>query len=751
MRRLQVIKLYDVETLQLALCLVAHTGVVMRCMHMEGTDYLVSSGTDGCLIFWGAYTATPRQIIPCDAVFTSLVWDITDRVLYAGSSSGAVYAFHVPEADGDRVEIAEGARLQAHADLITDMIVIVDLALLVTASLDSRILVWNVAALNAADPRDLAAQVEPRRVLLGHARGVNSLAYVTSQRYLISAGYESSCNVWNPMIEEPLFTMVGHQSMIAGLKIVVGSNRIVTSDIDGVCKVWDLRNFNCVQTVKDDRIFPGSVASVAYVSRLDRIVLAGFTPKDRKVGRMFALDYERPAQPDMADETAIVEAIHSAVNGTIITASARIVRIWDAKTGLLTQTYPNITEETITAMCLDGRERRIIIGDESGTIGIYNILNGTLIKKLQDHSADICALDYCASTRCILAASWAGRVTIHLDLPDKTMLLRRIDGHGSDITCLTYSLDLGLVGTACMSGEMRMWEFQDVKMRCSFEAHTCEVTLLAFLEEYRCFISGDFLGNMIVWTLSPWREQHTPVVRVEYTVVVGPDGAVRDSPTHAALHAASHTLFVAGSKGVVNAYDTSALLEALVGWQGVDDSGRQPGPLIPALPTRQLLRHPREGRSFVPDPRANRPVSTALLAASGDVTHDIGQHLRFRRDKTGAPQQPRLPATVVRQRFGFVAHTDALTSLRIVREAPGAIAPQTQGEGDAGEAAGAAGAAASGDAADQAAGAEREGGACLLTASSDQTVRLWKLDGAPLGSLQQGATSQTWLWLGASS
>ena len=118
MRRLQVIKLYDVETLQLALCLVAHTGVVMRCMHMEGTDYLVSSGTDGCLIFWGAYTATPRQIIPCDAVFTSLVWDITDRVLYAGSSSGAVYAFHVPEADGDRVEIAEGARLQAHADLI---------------------------------------------------------------------------------------------------------------------------------------------------------------------------------------------------------------------------------------------------------------------------------------------------------------------------------------------------------------------------------------------------------------------------------------------------------------------------------------------------------------------------------------------------------------------------------------------------------------------------------------------------------
>ncbi|KAJ1492032.1 hypothetical protein T484DRAFT_1772442, partial [Baffinella frigidus] len=100
-----------------------------------------------------------------------------------------------------------------------------------------------------------------------------------------------------------------------------------------------------------------------------------------------------------------------------------------------------------------------------------------------------------------------------------------------------YSIDLGLIGTACTSGALRMWEFQDVeltasfeahtsedvkltasfkahttkdvkltasfeshttedvKLTASFEAHTTEVTLLAFLDEYRCFISGDFLGQ----------------------------------------------------------------------------------------------------------------------------------------------------------------------------------------------------------------------------------------------------------------
>ncbi|KAJ1492033.1 hypothetical protein T484DRAFT_1772443, partial [Baffinella frigidus] len=72
----------------------------------------------------------------------------------------------------------------------------------------------------------------------------------------------------------------------------------------------------------------------------------------------------------------------------------------------------------------------------AGVIGIYNILNGTLIQKLESHSADICALGYCSSSKCILSASWAGRVSIHLDSGDKMRILRQIDGHATDITCM---------------------------------------------------------------------------------------------------------------------------------------------------------------------------------------------------------------------------------------------------------------------------------------------------------------------------
>lgn len=59
-----VIKLYSAETLELTDCLDGHKGAVLRCIHLEGTDYVVSSGADTSLILWGAFTNNKRQVYP---------------------------------------------------------------------------------------------------------------------------------------------------------------------------------------------------------------------------------------------------------------------------------------------------------------------------------------------------------------------------------------------------------------------------------------------------------------------------------------------------------------------------------------------------------------------------------------------------------------------------------------------------------------------------------------------------------------
>ncbi len=113
-----VIKLYDAETLALTDCLVGHRGPVRRCLLLDETDYIVSAGADGCLIFWGAHTSNLRQVLPCDAVCCALAWDAPHRTLYAGTEDGTVLIFRVPEVPSSDVDvrIREEERFSAHAD-----------------------------------------------------------------------------------------------------------------------------------------------------------------------------------------------------------------------------------------------------------------------------------------------------------------------------------------------------------------------------------------------------------------------------------------------------------------------------------------------------------------------------------------------------------------------------------------------------------------------------------------------------------
>ena len=225
-----VFKVYDVETLTWTDSLVGHKGAALRCLYLSGTDYIVTSASDSLLIVWGAYTFTQRQVLPCNQVLSSLAWDSYNFTLYGGSTDGNVLLFQVPrrnaEATGsEEIAILQTGFFRAHMDVVTDLVALPDLGLLVTSSLDSMILVWDLNTHKL------------RHTLDGHLKGVHSLAYIASQRYLISTSYDKVCKVWNPLLEEPLFNLYGHVGIIVGLRVVVGSEKIITSDVEGFVKV----------------------------------------------------------------------------------------------------------------------------------------------------------------------------------------------------------------------------------------------------------------------------------------------------------------------------------------------------------------------------------------------------------------------------------------------------------------------------------------------------------------------------------
>ena len=158
----------------------------------------------------------------------------------------------------------------------------------------------------------------------------------------------------------------------------------------------------------------------------------------------------------VAHETPPVLAVlYNATMLNFVTLAADKVRVWDALSGELVREYgvqllcEGEVEDVdgnplveLTAMCLDFRERKLVIGTTRGELSVHNFVNGACMKHLDPHVARkrasdgtegggghsggpvgqpgtegsasrsrataVTSLEYCKRARCVLSASWGG-------------------------------------------------------------------------------------------------------------------------------------------------------------------------------------------------------------------------------------------------------------------------------------------------------------------------------------------------------
>jgi hypothetical protein len=54
----------------------------------------------------------------------------------------------------------------------------------------------------------------------------------------------------------------------------------------------------------------------------------------------------------------------------LIHLARSVLQIWDASTGMLLKMYPAMMPSSITALCLDNRERKFILGSHEGDVQV---------------------------------------------------------------------------------------------------------------------------------------------------------------------------------------------------------------------------------------------------------------------------------------------------------------------------------------------------------------------------------------------
>eukprot|EP01083_Nonionella_stella_P103448 295393_1 len=343
-----------------------------------------------------------------------------------------------------------------------------------------------------------------------HARGIFTLAFNQHYHSLFSGGFEHDVLVWDPYCALNICKLQGHFHPIVGICSSEDSPELVTADASGIVKIWDIRNFGCVQTIStadenDDRI--DRLTGIARVSRHNRIALAS-----RRL-HYYCSDGGTLTERQFADSIPTARVAFNSREPAFLSASGRTVKVWRASTGDLMRVFRDITEKEITSFCLDGNQKKMFLGDASGNIGVYSVLNGSLMAVCYpSHSGEVSECRFVDDIKCVMTSSWDGTVNMydpsdHLKTPKKEMTCCRLKAsmthHTDEITCMAASTNLSLVATGSVSGKLILWDYITFQTIGILGINGVEITALEFLDPFPLLALADSTGNVFIWAVRP--------------------------------------------------------------------------------------------------------------------------------------------------------------------------------------------------------------------------------------------------------
>eukprot|EP00753_Platysulcus_tardus_P013419 PLAT3676.3.p1 GENE.PLAT3676.3~~PLAT3676.3.p1 ORF type:complete len:947 (-),score=459.44 PLAT3676.3:1196-4036(-) len=413
---------------------------------------------------------------PAMGAATALAWaDAPHELLLAGiGGGGSIYAMHW--ADG-----TPAFRLDGHSSTVTALRLLPGLNYVASASLDHSVRVW-----------DLYTRAQ-RQVYEGHRGGVHCLTYDAGSKLLVSGGADRAVRLWSCQVSRGLLTLHGHAYAVVAAAFVPGTRELITGDSSGVVKVWDSANYRCVQTIKCEQEHTRALTAMAVCQpTARRLVLAATALSFWEQGK----PHERKA----TEARPVIAALFNATNLSIVTASERTLKVWDAVSADVLRVYWDAMPSNITALALDSSGRKLAVADYAGNVHVLSYSVGRLLHELRPHTAlvsGLAAFPAADGRLTLLSLSWDGSLAMH----DATTGVRRVhlrSGHSGDVSAAAISEATCLAATASHDATIQLWDYEGVRLEATL-THDAPVLATTFLDPLPLLASACDDGTLCIW------------------------------------------------------------------------------------------------------------------------------------------------------------------------------------------------------------------------------------------------------------
>ena len=440
-----------------------------------------------------------------------------------------------------------------HTSVVTAILPLPKLQFLASASLDKKIILWDLL------------ENKPKREYVGyHKKGIVALDFSEALILLISGGFDHEIYVWNPYIDAPIHNLSGHVAPIVGLAFVPNPLHIVSVDLDCIMKVWDTKKFKCV----DSPVIENMEDKLSF--KIQRMCIIPQPLKILLVGKnLYAFGYDKNNTLTSADENVSLCARFVAGSLSLMTPVGNKVKLWNLLTGEVKKIFSDLSKSDISAMILDSKGKRFIMGDMDGNVGVYNATNGALLKTLTKHEAEIISLIHAepklpGTLDLIISASIDNNIKIHddKDLGESKWLVD-YNPRVTNIISLLYEKEIGKLFIGGSNGVINLYEIATGKGNEEFSDLTkdagpeAEVTAIAFFTGYNSLCYSNSAGKLKFVAIPPLQIKHEILYIHTNTP---PNSTLPSSIFHICFCNETKRIFTADEKFFIKCYDITKVL-----------------------------------------------------------------------------------------------------------------------------------------------------------------------------------------------
>jgi WD40 repeat protein len=419
---------------------------------------------------------------------SSMCWSVTTDTLFTSGANveGIICVWDVcPETAKKTLRTT----IREHTNMVTDMVVVVEHAFMVSASLDHTIRLWDITSCRA------------RGQLAQHKKGVRQLIYSQKNDLLLSVGFEFDCYAWALESKHLVMTLSGHRFPLVGVQLVQFSateELAVTADIAGNFRLWE------VQREAGQAVCKQWFKTQSTLSQFEPRMFVSVPPERNIVAAGSKLHIFNAA-PVPRKDMVPVKALYAKVTQEFIMVYGSCIKVYDAHSGHLCKEFHAFMGSELTDCVLDGAHRKLVVGNKAGQVLVFNLMNMEVLTSAAPHDAAVHSVLCVTQDEVLISAGWDQQLRVHHDIEGKkATLIRFVErSHAEELTCSAMSYSASMIATAAADFSVRVWDYQSFKMEHECIAHASEVTAMAFVETLPLLLTADCMGNVLMWAVRP--------------------------------------------------------------------------------------------------------------------------------------------------------------------------------------------------------------------------------------------------------